>query len=164
MRKDLYLERLRAVPLFAAMSKKELEQLLRQADHLRFPPRHEIVRAGSRGQEFWLVIEGQLAVRRGGETVATLSPGEYFGELAVIDGGTRDATVVTTSPVELMLIDSRHFWAALEANGTLMRKVIIGLARRLHEADERDSAAREAARLPAQTIQLSDEPSPATSR
>lgn len=146
MAKDLYLARLKAVPLFASLSKRELEALLRQADHLRYPPRQRVVREGTTGEEFWLVIEGELVVQRGGEEVARLGPGDYFGELSVIDSAPRDATVVSATPVELMLIDRRRFWATLEASPTLMRKVIIGLARRLHEADARDSAARVAAR------------------
>jgi len=142
MPKDLYLDRLRAVPLFAALSKRELGALLRQADHLRFPARYQVVREGGSGDEFWLVIEGELTVQRGGDAVARLGPGDYFGELAVIDSAPRDATVVTATPVELMVIDRRRFWSVLEGSPTLMRKIIIGLARRLHEADARDTATR----------------------
>ena len=144
MSKDLYMARLKAVPLFAKMSKKELDLMVRQADHLRYPARHTVVREGTPGEEFWLVIEGELAVERGGETVAKLGAGDAFGELAVVEPVPRDATIIATSPVELMVIGRRRFWATLEASPTLMRKVIIGLAHRVHEADLADTARRSA--------------------
>lgn len=104
-----------------------------------------MIREGGAGDEFWMVIEGELSVHRGGEEVARLGPGDYFGELAVIDSSPRNATVVAETPVELMLIERRRFWATLEGSPTLMRKIIVGLARRLHELYARDSAARASA-------------------
>ncbi len=142
MAKDQYIARLRAVPLFASLSKRELDLLLRQADHLRYPARYRVVREGTSGEEFWMVIEGELAVHRGGEEVARLGPGDYFGELSVIDSAPRDATVVSTTSVELLVIGRQRFWATLEGSPTLLRKITVGLARRLHELDAADSAAR----------------------
>ena len=60
MAKDLYIARLKAVPLFGGMSKKELDLMVRQADHLRYPARYTVVREGTPGEEFWLVVEGEL--------------------------------------------------------------------------------------------------------
>jgi CRP/FNR family cyclic AMP-dependent transcriptional regulator len=145
MAKDLYIARLKAVPLFASLSKRELALLLRQADHMRYPARYRVVREGSNGEEFWMVLEGEVGVERGGEQVAKLGPGDFFGELAVIDSAPRNATVVSTTPVELLVISRQRFWATLEGSPTLMRKIIVGLARRLHELDAKDSAARAAA-------------------
>ncbi len=142
MARDQYIARLKSVPLFAQLAKKELDGLVRQADHLRYPARHEVIREGAPGEEFWLVIEGTLSVVRGGSTVATLGPGDWFGELAVIDPGPRDATITAKTPVELMVISRRQFWTTLQSSPTLMRKVIIGLARRLREMDSADTAAR----------------------
>jgi CRP-like cAMP-binding protein len=143
MARDLYIARLKAVPLFGQMAKRELDLLVRQADHLRYPARHQVIKEGTPGEEFWLVIEGNLVVERGGTTVATLGPGDWFGELSVIDAGPRDATITSTTPVELMVIGRRQFWGALQGSPTLMKKVIIGLARRLHEMDGLDTAARQ---------------------
>ena len=138
MSKDLYIQRLRAVPLFSSLAKRELDLLVRQSDSLRYPPRYRVVREGSPGEAFWLVIEGELAVHRGGRQVATLGPGDYFGELAVIDPAPRDATVVASTPVELMVLGRGRFWATVEGSPALMRKLMVGLARRLHEADQRE--------------------------
>jgi CRP/FNR family transcriptional regulator, cyclic AMP receptor protein len=147
MSKDLYIQRLRAVPLFSGLAKRELDLIVRQADHLRYPARYRVVREGTPGEEFWMVIEGELAVTRGGVQVATLGPGDYFGELAVIDPAPRDASVVATTPVELMVVGRRRFWATIEASPALMRKLMWGRARRLHEADRREVDLRKAGSL-----------------
>ena len=135
MAKDQYIERLRAVPLFESLSKREIGLLVRQADNVRFPPRQHVVREGAAGEEFWMVVEGELAVERDGKKVAKLGPGDYFGELAVIDSAPRSASVISTTPVELLVITRRRFWATLDQSPTLMRKFIVGLARRLREAE-----------------------------
>lgn len=145
MAKDLYVARLKSVPLFASLSKRELDLVLKQADHLRFPARYRVVREGATGEEFWMVLEGKLSVHRGGQEVAELGPGDFFGELAVLDPAPRDADIVSTTPVELLVIGRRRFWALMEGSPTIQRKVLVGLARRLHELDARDTAARLAA-------------------
>lgn len=142
MAKDQYIARLKSVPLFNSLSKKELELVLKQADHLRFPARHTVVRQGSTGEEVWMVIEGELTVQRGGEDVAKLGPGDHFGELSVIDARPRDASVVSTTPVELLVIGRRRFWGLLEGSPTLLRKVLVDLAGRLHDLDAADTRAR----------------------
>lgn len=145
MAKDLYVARLKSVPLFASLSKRELDLVLKQADHLRFPARYRVVREGATGEEFWMVLEGKLSVHRGGQEVAELGPGDFFGELAVLDPAPRDADIVSTTPVELLVIGRRRFWTLMEGSPTIQRKVLVGLARRLHELDARDTAARLAA-------------------
>lgn len=142
MAKHQYIARLKSVPLFNTLTKKELELVLKQADHLRFSARHTVVRQGTTGEEVWMVIEGELTVNRGGEEVARLGPGDHFGELSVIDARPRDASVVAATPVELLVIGRRRFWALLEGSPTLLRKVLVDLARRLHELDAADTAAR----------------------
>src|SRR5512145_2912561 len=119
MAKDLYVARLKSVPLFASLSKRELDLVLKQADHLRFPARYRVVREGATGEEFWMVLDGRLAVHRGGQEVAELGPGDFFGELAVLDPAPRDATIVSTTPVELLVIGRRRFWALMEGSPTI---------------------------------------------
>ena len=96
------------------------------------------------GREAFVIVDGEAVVKRNGRRVASLGPGDYFGELAVIDPAPRDASVVATTPVELMVIGRRRFWTTVEASPSLMRKLMIGLARRLHEADRREIDLRKA--------------------
>jgi CRP-like cAMP-binding protein len=134
--------RLEDVPLFARMSKKERELIVKQADEMTFPDGFTVLREGDSGNEFWLVVSGTLSVRRGGDEVDQLAPGDWFGELAVIDPAPRNATIVATSPVTLLVLGRQRFWDALQQSPTLMRKVIIGLARRLREMDAADTEVR----------------------
>jgi len=134
--------RLEGVPLFARMSKKERERIVKHADEMTFPDGFTVVRQGESGNEFWLVVSGTLSVRRGGEEVDQLGPGDWFGELAVIDPAPRNATIVTTTPVTLLVLGRQRFWEAMQGSPTLMRKVIIGLASRLREMDAADTAVR----------------------
>jgi CRP-like cAMP-binding protein len=141
MPKDLYIEALRAVPIFASLSKKELGLLLREADHLRFPPRYRVVREDSPGDEFWLVLEGELSVQRGGRELAVLGQGDFFGDLDVIDPAPRDASVVTTTAAELLIVGRRRFWSLVDDVPAVSRKIMVGLARRLRERDGADDRA-----------------------
>lgn len=146
MAKDQYLERLKAVPLFASLSKKELGLLLHQADHLRYPARYRVVREGANGEEFWVVIEGELSVLRNDREVARLGPGDFFGELAVIDPAPRDATIVSKTPVELLVVGRRRFWSVVEDVPALSRKLLVTLARRVRSYDEAAGKAAPAGR------------------
>jgi CRP/FNR family cyclic AMP-dependent transcriptional regulator len=145
MSADPALELLKQVPLFAQLSRKELHLLVREADRMAYPSGFVVIQEGQSGNEFWLVVSGSLTVRRGGQVVAELGPGDWFGELAVIDPAPRDATVLTTSEVDLLVLGRQRFWAVLEGSTTMMRKVIIGLAHRLRQMDEADTARRSAA-------------------
>jgi CRP/FNR family transcriptional regulator, cyclic AMP receptor protein len=138
-RKDQHLERLAQVPLFRPLSKKELETLGRAADAVDVPAGKELVTEGTAGREFFVILSGEVSVAVGGNEVAVLSEGQWFGELAIIDPAPRDATVTTLSPSELLVIDASRFQPLLEEVPVLGRKIMVGLARRLREADTRAS-------------------------
>jgi CRP-like cAMP-binding protein len=133
--KDKHLERLSEVSVFRALSRKELETLGRSADAIEVPAGKTLVREGETGREFFVVLSGEVSVATGGSEVAVLKEGEWFGELAIIDPAPRDATVTTISPCELLVIDARSFGPLLEEVPTLGHKIMVGLARRLREAD-----------------------------
>ena len=133
--KDQRLERLSSVSLFRALSRKELETLARAADAVEVPAGANLVEEGATGREFFIVLSGEVSVRAGGQEVAVLKEGEWFGELAIIDPAPRDATVTALSPCELLVIDARRFGPLLEEVPVLARKILVGMARRLREAD-----------------------------
>ena len=133
--KDQRLERLSSVSLFRALSRKELETLARAADAIEVPAGATLVQEGSTGREFFIVLSGEVSVRVADQEVAVLKEGEWFGELAIIDPAPRDATVTALSPCELLVIDARRFGPLLEEVPVLARKILVGMARRLREAD-----------------------------
>lgn len=140
MARDRYVEHLQGNPLFAAMSTKEMGELLRRADTVYFEPGREVFAEGARGEEFWIVIDGTLQVSRNGQVVGTLGPGDAFGELAIIDPAPRDATVVCTSKAELLVIDRRVFWSVIDEFPAIAHNVMVGMARRLRSADHSGSS------------------------
>lgn len=95
----------------------------------------DIVTEGTTGHEFFLILAGQAAVRRGGRKVATLGPGDYFGELALLDRGPRSATIVAETEIELAVIGQREFMAVLDRVPAVSHKLLVTMAHRLREAD-----------------------------
>ena len=135
--KDEYLERLSEVSLFRALSHKDLQVLGRSADVVDVEAGRVLVREGEPGREFFVLISGEVSVVVDGHEVAVLSEGQWFGELALIDPAPRDATVTTLSPCQLLVIESRRFLPLLEEVPVLSHKLMVGLARRLREADRK---------------------------
>ena len=137
MSKDLYIQRLRAVPLFSTLSKRELDLIVRQTDSLRYPARYRVVREGTPGEEFWMVIDGELAVTRGGVEVATLGPGDYFGEISLIDGKPRSATIRPEGKLRTLSLTAWKFQPLLEKHPTLNHQLLLGLCAHVREAEAR---------------------------
>jgi CRP/FNR family transcriptional regulator, cyclic AMP receptor protein len=135
VRKNDYLKHLSDVPMFRALSKKDLGLVARLAEDFTVNEGHVLVHEGKRESQFYLIVSGQAKVTRGRKTVATLGPGEYFGELALLDPGPRNATVTAVSDMEVLELGAREFGGLLEEVPGIARKLLAGLARRLHAAD-----------------------------
>ena len=114
MAADPKLEHLAQVQMFSSLNKKELRLIAKAADVVTVKAGTEIVTEGTTGHEFYLVLSGQATVRRNGRKVATLGPGSYFGELALLDRGPRSATVVADTDMELAIISQREFLGVLD--------------------------------------------------
>ncbi len=128
-------EVLRRVRLFADLDERELEEIATLFKPRRFPARETIIREGSGGAAFFVIESGEVSVTIGGEARATLGPGDYFGEIALIDEGARIATVVATSEVECYGLTLWEFRPLVEANGVIGWKLMQTLARELREAE-----------------------------
>jgi CRP-like cAMP-binding protein len=132
-RKAFVADLIAAVPMFAVCSKRELAAITRLATEVDIPAGKLLTEEGKPGNEFMIVLGGTAEARRKGKKVADFGPGDYFGEIALLDPGPRTATVVATSPMTLAVISPSEFSAALEEVPTLARKIMRGLARRLRE-------------------------------
>jgi len=95
-----------------------------------------VVREGETGDEFF-VLMGTATVSRQGRDVASLEPGDYFGELALFDPAPRNATVAADVPVTVAVLERRRFQTALDAVPAMRDALLRGMARRLHEVDAR---------------------------
>jgi CRP/FNR family cyclic AMP-dependent transcriptional regulator len=129
---------LAAVPLFAACSKRDLQIVARHIEVVELPAGTPVVEEGDKGDAFFIILVGEAAVQRRGRTVATLGPGRFFGELAVLDPAPRDATVVAVSPLTVGVLGARMFRAIVRDVPSMSEKLLRGMAQRLREADLRD--------------------------
>jgi CRP-like cAMP-binding protein len=108
-------DRLRSIPLFEGLSRKELDQVGRWADELDVAAGRDLLDQGRLPHEFFVIEEGTVEVRQDRRPIATLGPGDFFGEIALIEGDRRTATVETTTPVRAIVMDSRSFGAMMDA-------------------------------------------------
>ena len=124
------------VTLFSACTNKELDRLARHAEIVDFQAGDVLMTEGETGHEFFVIIDGEVGVTSGGETVAKLGPGAYVGEQALLDPGPRTATVTALNDIQTVLLSSREFYAAIDDVPGLARKLLAGMAKRLREASE----------------------------
>src|SRR4249920_854845 len=110
----MYRARILNVPLFSGLSDREVRSLARRSRELSLPAGETIVAEGARGVEFFVLLSGGAKATRAGKTVGKLGPGDSFGELALIAGTTRRATVTTTEPCEVMVLMRPDFLALLD--------------------------------------------------
>jgi CRP/FNR family transcriptional regulator, cyclic AMP receptor protein len=126
---------LRSVPLFEGLSQKELQAVIRSAKQVEYAPDRDIVTEGATGVGFHLILEGKASVLVGGRTRAKLGPGDFFGEMSLIDGGPRSATVRADTDVRTLSLASWEFTPLLDANPSIARKLLVELSRRLRTVE-----------------------------
>jgi CRP/FNR family cyclic AMP-dependent transcriptional regulator len=131
LRKNAKVELIKRVPLFANCSKRELEEVAGIADELSMPEGKELTREGATGHEFLVLVEGSADVRRKGRKINTLGAGDFLGEIALITGAPRTATVTTTAPSQMLVVTARDFRSLLRHMPSLQIKVLEALASRL---------------------------------
>ncbi|GAC1419876.1 MAG: hypothetical protein NVSMB57_14080 [Actinomycetota bacterium] len=123
------------VSLFSELSKKEQEHILQACKEVHFPAGHTIVEQGSTGVSFHLILEGTADVQAGGKSKASVGPGDYFGEIAIIDGRSRSASILATSDVTTLALTSWDFLQIVRSTPSLAEKLMIGLCKRIRELD-----------------------------
>ena len=101
------------------------------------PPGRLLCEQGTIGREFFLIVSGQASVKRNNRKVATLGPGQYFGELALLDRRPRSASVTSDTDMTLLVLGQRQFNGVLDAVPALSRKLLSAMSTRLREADEK---------------------------
>lgn len=126
---------LRTVPLFSALSQRQLQEIARLADEIAVTTGRRLVTAGELGSELFVIAEGNATVRtRGGRTVR-LGPGDFFGEMSLIDRSPRSATVDAASDMRLFVVGSRDFWRLLDTAPPLVAKIMVSLSQRVRDAE-----------------------------
>jgi CRP-like cAMP-binding protein len=128
---DEKLEHLRRVPLFSRMGRRELERLGQLTDEIEVGLDEHLTEQGETGHEFFIVLDGRLVVLDGRTPIATLGPGDFFGEVALIESVPRTATVRAEGIAQLMVIGHREFHALMDEFPEVRTAVLDALAERL---------------------------------
>ena len=133
---QMYRERISNVPLFSGLSDRELRSLAQRAEQVSVPKGTALVTVGATGVEFFVLLSGGAKVTRQGRTLRKLGPGDSFGELALIAGTPRRATVTTTDPSDVMVLVRRDFIALLDDFPRMTRKMLTSLAEWVAERED----------------------------
>lgn len=133
--KSAQLEHLRRVPLFAGCSKRELQAIQKAGDEVTMTAGTLIVDQGQMGREAFVLLEGEVTVRRAGRKVTSLGPGAVVGELSLLDHGPRTASVVCDTDCHLFVLDQRHFLQVIERNPQIATKLLGTLAGHIRQLD-----------------------------
>lgn len=126
--------------LFSTCSARELRTVRRALEEVTVAQGRVLTEEGTIGREFFFIVEGQASVRRGTRKIATLGPGDYFGELALLDRKPRSATVIADTEMRLLVLGQRQFNGLLDAVPALGRKLLAAMAGRLRDADSKVAA------------------------
>lgn len=126
-------EALKQVPLFAGLGPRELEQLAHQLHERRFAEGSVVTTEGEAGAGFFVIVEGDATVSVGGEHRSTLGPGDYFGEVALIDDGIRSASITAATDLLCYGLTPWEFRPFVEEHPQVAWTLLQTLAARLRE-------------------------------
>jgi CRP/FNR family cyclic AMP-dependent transcriptional regulator len=121
---------LRSVPLFESLSGDERRAIAQHADEIEAPEGTELVRQGEFAYEFFVLEDGTAEVRRDGEQVAELGPGDFLGEMGIVTQAVRNATVVTTSPVRVIVMTEQAFRSMRRLNPAVADRITAAVEER----------------------------------
>ena len=131
LRKNAKIELLKRVPLFERCSQRELAQIAALTDELHLPEARKLTQEGTGGAEFLVLVEGEADVLRKGRKVNELGPGDFIGEIALVSGKPRTATVKTRGPARLLVLTASGFRALMHDVPSIQDKVLAAITARL---------------------------------
>ena len=121
------------IPLFKECTKKELQAVSRLVTPINVKAGKVLTKEGDAGREFMIIASGSASVRRKGRKIATLGPGDFFGELALLAGVPRTATVIAESDMVVEALNRAEFATLLDESPSIARKVLSAVARRTYD-------------------------------
>jgi CRP/FNR family cyclic AMP-dependent transcriptional regulator len=122
---------LAAVPLFSDLSSRHLKRMADLAEEVRFSAGDPIVQEGQPGGTFYVILEGEAKVTRKGRKLNELYPGDFFGEVSLLDGGPRTATVTAETPIVAIRLFRKEFAKLIAADPEISLKILAELASRI---------------------------------
>jgi CRP-like cAMP-binding protein len=128
---DTKADALGRAPLFEDLSKDQRKDLAKVTEDLEVETGKVLCRQGETAQEFFVIIDGEVEVTKDGQRVGTLSDGDFFGEIALLEDVPRTATVTATTPLRFFVLTRQSFWSLVERQPEVERKVLRALAKRV---------------------------------
>ena len=122
---------LKRVPLFSHCTKRELAAVAAEADELVLPEGRTLTKQGARGSEFVVIVDGSADVRKNGRRINRLGAGDFLGEIALVSGAPRTATVTTTSTTRVLVLTDRSFGRLTKELPSLQASILKALSERL---------------------------------
>ena len=122
---------LQKAPLWSSLNEKELKVVARSFKELKYESGHVIVRKGEQGVGFYLIADGSVEVRSGDQVLSKLGPGQYFGEMSLLDGQPRTADVVALEPSRCLVLSAWSFKSIVSAQPKMALKLLQESVRRL---------------------------------
>jgi protein phosphatase len=129
--RDEKLELLRSIPLFARFDRQHLERLGMLTEEVDVPAGKMLIRQGDAGDDLMIIVSGQVGVERNGARINQMGPGDFFGEIALIERGPRTATCTAESPTRLLVVNHRDFHSLMEEFPEIATQVLMTLAQRI---------------------------------
>jgi len=133
---DLKIDFLKKVPLFNNLSQKHLKEIANYADQVEVKTGWVLAQEGKKGWEFILVADGKARVEKNGKLIRQMSKGDFFGEISLIDGELRTATVIAETDMTLLIVHKRFFDHLLDTIPGLQRRMLISLCKYLRRAEK----------------------------
>jgi CRP-like cAMP-binding protein len=140
-RRDHFRSSLKQIPMFASCSKGELERITRLADTIDVEQGNRLTREGASAGEFFVIVEGEATVSVRGQDVRRLGPGDWLGEIALLDKGPRTATVTADTPMVVEVISRPQFLDLLRDVPSIAVKIATGLAHMVRQHESPDGVA-----------------------
>lgn len=126
---------LASVPIFEDLSRKQLKKVAAVSDLVEYMQKHSIVREGEIGDSFFVVLRGQANVTTGGKAVSKVMPGDHFGEISLLDGGPRTATVTSDTPMTMLMLSRKAFLKCVTADPEMAMALMKTMARMIRRVD-----------------------------
>ena len=124
-------EVLRGVPLFSGMTDKAIEAIAELTTQTTFADGDKLVRQGEPGETFIVIVDGAADVERDGRPIAELGRGDFVGEISLVDGGSRTATVIARGPITALVVERADFSRLFEDFGAVRYEIVNALTRRI---------------------------------
>jgi CRP/FNR family cyclic AMP-dependent transcriptional regulator len=133
---DARIRHLQRVPLFSGFNEGELRRVAELSRIVEAPAGTVVTQIGEPGDSFFIIIDGAVAVRTPVGTGSELHPGDFFGEMSLLDGEPRSATIVATTDLRMLTVDRSHFWRLLDETPELVRRILTILSRRVRRLEQ----------------------------